>query len=92
MHMPCVCHTVCHALCQVTADRKRKLQDVQSGLTLLGLCPLLVHIWEKNGAPLIAAQSGLCNCAAVQGAHAPRAHPPLTPPFPYTRRIHARTA
>ena len=32
---------------QVTADRKRKLQDVQSGLTLLGLCPLLVHIWEK---------------------------------------------
>ena len=36
----------------MTADRKRKLQDVQSGLTLLGLCPLLVHIWEKNGAPL----------------------------------------
>ena len=33
---------------EVTADRKRKLQDVQSGLAILGLCPLLVHIWEKN--------------------------------------------
>ena len=40
----------------MTADRKRKLQDVSNGLTLLGLCPLLVHIWEKNGSPLISAQ------------------------------------
>ena len=41
---------------EVTADRKRKLQDVQNGLVILGLCPLLVHIWEKNGTALISAQ------------------------------------
>ena len=47
---------------EVTADRKRKLQDVQSGLAILGLCPCLVHIWERNGAPLISAQPNQCTC------------------------------
>ena len=32
---------------EVTADRKRKLADISGSLLSLGLCPMLVQIWEK---------------------------------------------
>merc|ERR1711871_166383 len=47
---------------EVTADRKRKLQDISNALATLGLCPLLVHIWEKDGTPILSHPEESCAC------------------------------
>ncbi|KAJ1623206.1 hypothetical protein T492DRAFT_845717 [Pavlovales sp. CCMP2436] len=49
---------------QVTADRKRKLQDVSNALSQLGLCARLVQVNEANGAPIVDGRAALCTCRA----------------------------
>ncbi|KAL1524832.1 hypothetical protein AB1Y20_019712 [Prymnesium parvum] len=47
---------------EVTADRMRKLQDIGAALRGLSLCPLLVHIWKRDGTPIATPLPSECTC------------------------------